>query len=39
MNEAMQLNSKNDIDDKFINKYCSDTLKAIDLMCEWILKF
>ncbi len=39
MEEAMQRKSKEEIDDNFIKKYCNDTLKAIDLICEWIQNF
>ncbi len=36
MEEALHLHSKDQIDDKFVKKYCIDTLKAIDLIYEWI---
>ena len=36
MEEALLLNSKESIDDKFIKICCNDTLKEIDLICEWV---
>ncbi len=36
MEDALLINSPEKIDDQFIKKYCFDTFKAINLICDWV---
>ena len=33
---AENIESKSDIDDDFIFRYCANTIEAIDKICEWV---
>ena len=36
---ASKFNSPEKIDDKFLTKYCNESLEAIDRICKWLITY